>query len=116
MVANSIHDPCFMLTARSVACPSDPASNTGVAISLTKPLPRSNIIANAWMMQLISGVTCNIGTGTTVAGYPFYCSGNLVCSAPPPGKPQSAVFVRCARVSNGEPGTPGSYLVTTLYE
>jgi hypothetical protein len=116
MVGNGIHDPCFMLSARSVACPTDVASNSGVAISLTKPLPEPNTAANVWMMELTSGATCNIGTGTTVPGYPFYCSGSLVCSAPPPGKPQRAVFVRCAPVTNGKTGKPGTYLVSTLYE
>jgi len=116
MVENSIHDPCFVLSEHSVACPSDPASNSGVEVSLTKPLPESTIAANAWMMKLTSGAMCNIGTGTTIEGYPFYCSGNLVCSAPPPGKPQGAVFVRCAPVKNGKTGKPGKYLVSTLYE
>lgn len=116
MVANSIHDPCFMLSARSVACPTDVASNSGVAISLTKPLPQPNAVASVWMMKLTSGATCNIGTGTTLPGYTFYCSGSLVCSAPPPGKPKSAVFVRCAPVRNGKTATPGTYLVSTLYE
>ena len=116
MVANSIHDPCFMISAHAVACPSNAISNSGVVLSLTKPLPESNVTANAWMMQLTSGATCNIGTGTTMPGYPFYCSGNLVCSAPPPGKPRAAVFVRCAPVANGKTGKSGSYLVTTLYE
>jgi hypothetical protein len=118
MVGNSIHDPCFMLSANSVACPTDPAANTGVVISLTKPLPAQHIAANAWQMQLSSGAMCNIGTGTTIPGYPFYCSGgnDLVCSAPPPGKRSGPVFVRCASAKNGKVGTPGSYLVTTVYE
>jgi hypothetical protein len=69
-------------------------------------------------MQLSSGAMCNLGTGTTVPGYPFYCSGgnDLVCSAPPPGQTSGPVFVRCASVKNGKTGAPGTYLVTTLYE
>ncbi len=118
MVGNSIHDPCFTLSQHAVACPLDPGANTGLLISLTKPLPQSNRIANAWQMQLVSGAMCNMGTGTTIPGYPFYCSGEegLVCSAPPPGQPQSPVFVRCASAKNGKVGAPGTYLVTTLYE
>jgi hypothetical protein len=118
MVGNGIHDPCFMLSQRSVACPADPAANTGVVISLTKPLPAQHSVANAWQMQLSSGAMCNMGTGTIVPGYPFYCSGGngLVCSGPPVGQPDGPVFVRCASAKNGKIGAPGTYLVTTLYE
>lgn len=118
MVRNSIHDPCFKLSVRSVACPTDLAANSGVVISLTKVLPARPAIANAWQMQLASGAMCSMGTGTIIPGYPFYCSGSadLVCSAPPPGEPHGAVFVRCANVRSGKVGTPGTYLVTTLYE
>lgn len=116
MVGNAIHDPCFALGAGSVACPLDLAANSGLLISLTKPLPAAASNANAFQMQLASGARCGIGTGTTIPDYPFYCTGNLVCSAPPPGPPHDAVFVRCATAANGKVGKAGSYLVTTLYE
>jgi hypothetical protein len=120
MAGNSIHDPCFKLSPSSVVCPTDPAANVGIAMSLTKPLPQPQPQSqtNAWRMELASGEMCNIGTGTTLAGYPFYCSGasDLVCAAPPPGKPNGPVFVRCARAKNGKTATPGSYLAATLYE
>lgn len=85
-------------------------------MALTKPLPQEAAPANAWRMQLTNGASCNIATGTAIPGYPYYCSGGLVCSAPPPGQPQHAVFVKCAQAPGGKPQTPGSYLVTTLYE
>lgn len=116
MVGNAIHDPCFELSAQSVACPLDAAENSGLVIALDKPLPPAASHANAWQMQLVSGATCAVGTGTTIPGYPFYCTQNLVCSAPPPGPPPAAVFVRCAAMTNGTPGKAGSYLVTTLYQ
>jgi hypothetical protein len=116
MTGNSIHDPCFTLSPREAACPDSASEDRGVAITLTKPLPAPNQSSSVWRMQLESGTQCNVGTGTTVPGYPFYCTGNLVCSAPPPGKPQSAVFVRCATIAGGKPSTPGSFLVRTLYE
>lgn len=117
MVVNSIHDPCFTLSQNTVACPADGAKNTGVVIRLTKPLPEPNPLAgNAWQMKLVSGAVCSAPTGTTVPGFPYYCTGSLVCTAPPPGEPSGAVFVKCARTSDGKTGTAGSYLVTTLYE
>lgn len=119
MVGNSIHDPCFERSQRQVACPADAEKNTGVVVTLTKPLPppHGSPIDNAWQMRLASGALCNAGTGTTLPGYPFYCTGSLVCSAPPAGSQQrDAVFVRCAHASDGKTGVPGSYLATTLYE
>jgi hypothetical protein len=116
MVGNAIHDPCFTLSNNAVACPVDLAANSGIVIDLSKPLPKSTRPSNAWQMQLTSGERCNIGTGTTLPGFPYYCSGNLVCSAPPPGQPGGPVFVRCAGVANGKTGKPGTYLVTVLYE
>lgn len=116
MVGNGIHDPCFTLSAQEVACPTDVAANRGIAVALTKPLPEPSRARSVWQMQLQSGAYCNIGTGTVLAGYPFYCSGGLVCSAPPPGEQQGAVFVHCGTPANGKVGTAGSYLVRVLYE
>ncbi len=86
MIGNSIMDPCFKLSARAVACPQDVATNTGVIINLTKPLPQANpkSAAKPWRFQVAggSGITCNAGTGTVVGNYPYYCSGNLVCTVP----------------------------------
>jgi hypothetical protein len=116
MTGNSIHDPCFTLSPREVACPTSAEKNEGVVISLTKPLPPANQSSSVWRMQLESGAECNVGTGTTIPGYPFYCTGALVCSAPPPGRAQNAVFVHCATLTDGKLSTPGSFLVRTLFE
>lgn len=117
MAGNAIHDPCFMLSPREVACPTDVADNSGIALELTQPLAPPTGARNAWQMQLASGARCNIGTGTTIPGFPFYCSGGLVCSSPPQGESRTAIFVRCATPSsNGKTGQAGSYLVRVLYE
>jgi len=98
MAGNAIHDPCFERSAREVACPEGASGRSGILLSLTKPLPPSGSgTRNVWKMQLASGATCNVGTGTITPGYPFYCSGNLVCSSPRAGAP--AVFVRCAAMN-----------------
>lgn len=116
MVGNAIHDPCFTLSQREVACPTDVAANRGIVITLTKPLPESNQARSVFQMQLESGAQCNMGTGTVIPGYPFYCSGGLVCSAPPAGEPKGAVFVHCGTPAQGKVATAGSYLVRVLYE
>lgn len=117
MAGNAIHDPCFTISPHEVACPTDVADNRGIALELTRPLPPPTSTRNVWQMLLSSGARCNIGTGTTIPGYPFYCSGGLVCSAPPPGDSRTPVFVRCAMPSsNGKMGQAGSYLVRVLYE
>jgi hypothetical protein len=119
MVGNRIYDPCFERSQEQVACPADASKNTGLLMTLTKPLPQPHAspIDNVWQMRLASGALCSAGTGTTLPGYPFYCTGNLVCSAPPAGSQQrDAVFVRCAQTSDAKTGAPGSYLATTLYE
>jgi hypothetical protein len=120
MVGNSIHDPCFSLNAKSVACPTNVVANTGIRISLSKPLPRSNPNAtpNAWMITLAGGATCNMGTGTIIPGYPFYCSGGIVCAAPMTSTPKpAAIFVECGHPKSGASvaGT-GRYLVTMMYQ
>lgn len=116
MVGNAIHDPCFTLSQKSVACPTSADGTSGVAISLTKPLPQDTMRNTVWRMQLVNGTRCDIGTGTVVPDYPFYCSGGLVCSAPPAGEQHGPAFVKCATVSNGKPGKPGTYLASILYE
>lgn len=116
MVGNEIHDPCFTLSQHAVACPTDIQANRGIVISLAQPLPEPNPAHSVWGMQLQSGAQCNRGTGTILPGYEFYCAGGLICSAPPPGTPQGAVFVHCGTPENGKVGTTGSYLVRVLYE
>jgi hypothetical protein len=115
MTGNSIHDPCFTLSPQQVACPENATQNSGIVIALTKPLPPPNQSKSVWRMQLQSGAECNVATGTRVPEYPFFCTGGLVCSAPP-SEPQGAVFVRCATMAGGKPATPGSFLVRTLFE
>jgi len=119
MVGDSIHDPCFAINAKTVACPLDVAANTGIRIALTDPLPKSNggNARNAWMMQLAGGATCNIGTGTVIPDYPFSCTGNMVCAAPSSSANAHVVFVQCGRPKNGMTVTgTGHYLVTVMYD
>jgi hypothetical protein len=116
IVGNAIHDPCFALSARSVACPASGDTRSGLLISLTKPLPKNAGTANPWRMVLVSGTVCGIGTGTILPGYPFYCTGGLVCSVPSAIAPGRPVFVRCAAVQNGKLASAGTYLVRTLFE
>ena len=101
MSGNEIHDPCFMLNAKSVACPLDPAHNSGVVMRLTKPLPKnpsSSMPVQPWVYVLASGGTCTIGTGTRNPDYPYYCTGELVCSAPAPTNVATGTYtVRCGK-------------------
>jgi hypothetical protein len=118
-VVNSIHDPCFKVDSKNVACPTNLAANSGLRIALTKPLPvpNSGNARNAFMMQLAGGITCNVGTGTVIPDYPFYCSGNLVCAAPSSAGSRRAVFVACGKPKNGIAVTgAGRYLVTVMYQ
>lgn len=122
MVGNSIHDPCFSLKSNSkaVACPMNVPENTGIRITLSKPLPPANPppkAPNAWMMTLADGAKCNMGTGTITPGYPFYCSGNLVCAAPLSQSKTAPVFVQCGKPQSGTSVTnTGHYLVTMMYQ
>jgi hypothetical protein len=120
MADNSIHDPCFKAAGNSVVCPTNVAANSGIRISLSKPLPRANPNAtpNAFMMALAGGITCNMGTGTIVPGYPFYCSAGLVCAAPlGSAKKAPAVFVQCGKPKSGTAvSDTGRYLVTIMYQ
>jgi hypothetical protein len=118
MVGNAIHDPCFTIDTKSVACPLNPSTNTGLRITLTKPLPPSNAenVHNAWTMQLAGGALCTIGTGTVIPDYPFYCTGKMVCAAPPATN-RDAVFVSCGKPKSALKVKPGGhYLVTVMYE
>lgn len=118
-VVNSIHDPCFRIDSKNVACPTNLAANSGVRIRLTKPLPppMGNSGRNPFMMQLAGGITCNIGTGTVIPDYPFYCTGNLVCAAPSSNSARRAIFVQCGKPKNGLTViAAGHYLVTVMYE
>lgn len=117
MSGNEIHDPCFTLDAHSVACPA--SATSGIRIALTKPLPQANPPGkpNVWMMKLSGGIACNIGTGTVIPGYPFYCSGNLVCASPALKTGSQAAFVACGKPQTGVSVTGVShYLVTAMYE
>jgi hypothetical protein len=116
MVGNGIHDPCFTRSPGEVACPTDVAANRGIIITLTKPLPATSVARTVWQMQLVSGAQCNRGTGTVIPDFPFYCTGGLVCSSPPAGEPNGAVFVHCGTPSDGKVSTVGSYLARVLYE
>ncbi len=84
MAGNTIYDPCFTLGSRNVVCPDGLRPKTGVRLSLTEalPAPQRGNARNVWMMVLANGVTCNIGTGTTIPLFPYYCTGNWACAAP----------------------------------
>jgi hypothetical protein len=119
MSGNSIHDPCFAINAKTVACPENPAENSGVRIALTKALPPANSgnTHNTWMMKLSGGAMCNVGTGTVIENYPFYCTGNIVCAAPASSASGGTVYVRCGLPKNAVTVTATKrYLVTTLYQ
>jgi hypothetical protein len=83
MTGNDIYDPCFEESATRVACPSDVLTNRGVAIAV--PVLPSNPVtvpASAWAMELQNHAACDVITGAGIAGYPFGCSGTLMCSSP----------------------------------
>jgi hypothetical protein len=109
MAGNEIYDPCFVIDPKSAGCPTDLTSDRGVVLNLTKPLPKPESPApspQAFAMVLQSGAACNRATGTVVADYPYYCSGESgVCQGPDLAKPQSAYFVKC--------GTPKDALHVT---
>src|SRR5579884_570315 len=118
-VVNSIHDPCFKVDSKNVSCLTYLAANSGLRIGLTKPLPppASSNAHNPFMMQLAGGISCNVGTGTVVADFPFYCSGNLVCAAPSSTADPRAVFVTCGTPKNAMTvERKGRYLVMVMYE
>ncbi|HET9392304.1 MAG TPA: hypothetical protein VFO29_02095 [Candidatus Rubrimentiphilum sp.] len=99
MVGNNIMDPCFFVSNKVVNCPQDLAANTGTVINLTKPLPMNKGWKGnkPWRYQVAggSGIMCSAGTGTVIANYPYYCDGNIVCSAPQPSKLPGAYVVQC---------------------
>jgi hypothetical protein len=107
MIGNSIMDPCFFVSKKVVYCPQDLAANTGVVINLTKPLPQNKGWKGGkpWRYQVVggSGITCSAGTGTVIANYPYYCDGNMVCSAPQASQWPGAYVVQC-----GTPAGPMS--------
>ena len=119
MAGNEIHDPCFVAGAKSVACPTDVFEGKGIVMTLDKPLPpaASPQAPRPWAMLLAGGAKCTLGTGTVVAGYPYYCSGeNGVCAAPNAGKPYAAAyFVACAKIVGDKPVPAGKTLAKTLY-
>ena len=85
--ANAIYDPCFAAGADQVFCPSDLPPTKGILLHLTQPLPTFRGTdrpgeAPAWAMQLRSGPSCAVITGTGIAGFPFGCGSGLYCSTP----------------------------------
>ena len=121
MAGNEIFDPCFTIDPKSVGCPNDLAAGRGIVLNLTKPLPPAQSpppTPQAFAMVLQSGAKCNRATGTVVADYPYYCSGESgVCQGPDLAKKQSAYFVKCATPKDALHVTGvTSNLVKTLYE
>jgi len=121
MANDEIYDPCFKIDPSSAGCPSDLAANAGIVIDLTKPLPPPQSPSpnrEAFAMVLQSGATCNRATGTVVADYPYYCSGERgVCQAPDLSKTQPAYFVKCATPKDAmHVINVTSTLVKTIYE
>jgi hypothetical protein len=122
MIGNSIMDPCFKLSAKAVACPQNVAANTGVIINLTKPLPQANpkAAAKPWRFQVVgsSGIMCNAGTGTVVGNYPYYCTGNLVCTVPAATTKWPTAFMATCGTPSGPMTVKGarSMFVVTLWQ
>src|SRR5271166_4856225 len=111
MTGNEISDPCFVRDAKSVACPDIPTADSGLIIKLTKPLPDNRVsgAATPWAMSLAGHVGCRVGTGTVIDGFPYYCTGSLVCaeaSAPPQS---SQFFTECG---TGQAGPSGAHVVS----
>jgi len=120
-VGNSISDPCFVRSSGSVACPEIPAGDQGLVIKLTKPLPANDVSgpANPWAMVVAPGTRCRIETGTVIPGFPYYCTGELVCAVPKPDPNTGEYHTACG---TGEAGPSGPhvtarkrYIVTTLW-
>ena len=73
MMDNSIADPCFAVGDKpTMVCGADPAANNiGFIVNLTKPLPKSDIPAQArqayrgWLIRLADGTVCGFATGAT---------------------------------------------------
>lgn len=121
MAGNEIYDPCFVINTKSVGCPSDLSADSGIVMKLTKPLPpaQSPLPApQAFVMVLQSGAKCNRATGTVVADFPYYCSGESgVCQGPDLAKPRAAYFVKCGTPKDALHVTGvTSVLVKTIYE
>lgn len=103
MSGNTIHDPCFV-SGTEVACPTDLLRNRGTVMHLTAPLPASSGQAaadDAWAFELESGGLCQIGTGTIIPGYPFYCTGPPVCTAPRRSSDPSVYESNCGKAETG---------------
>ncbi len=70
MVENNIIDPCFSAKQDGyVICPGNPQKDEGVAIKLTKPLPKAETPKEtqdnwAWFLILKDGTFCSPFTGT----------------------------------------------------
>lgn len=121
MTGNDIYDPCFVIDPKSVGCPTDLSADRGVVLDLTKPLPPPESPApapQAFAMVLQSGAVCNRATGTVVADFPYYCSGESgVCQGPDLAAPQTAYFVKCGTPKDALHVTGvTSTLVKTVYE
>lgn len=120
MAGNSIHDPCFTINSSTVACPLNATVNRGIRMQLTSPLPHANVggtTNTAWLMTLASGSTCNLGTGTIIPGYPFYCTADMVCAAPIATQKNAPIFVTCGHPKGATEVTGTTrYLVTTVYQ
>jgi hypothetical protein len=111
MSGNSISDPCFVRDATSVACPDIPTADSGVVIRLSTPLPQNHVVGavTPWAMSLESNVRCRVGTGTVIPGFPYYCSGSLVCAVPTKGQQQAEYFSECGA---GEASSSGPHVAS----
>jgi hypothetical protein len=83
MVGSTIYDPCFQIPGKAeVYCQMNPTIATSFVISLTKPLPATQIAPEpknnwAWFLTLADGTICSPFTGTLPsvngASYPYGC-------------------------------------------
>jgi hypothetical protein len=83
----TVLDPCFNSEfANGVVCPS-PATDTGVEINLTRPLPKASnhaapsLTLAPWAITTASGASCAFATGSSPVIASTKTRMNYVCSA-----------------------------------
>jgi hypothetical protein len=114
MVGNDIYDPCFEQNARRVACPTDVRADRGIAVDVSS-LPQNpvNAPASAWAMELQNNASCGAITGAGIAGYPYGCTGPLMCTAP--HEIHSSYVVTCIPENAKGAGHARVYRVTRIW-
>jgi len=117
VVGNEIHDPCYRLSDRSVAC------GGGLRIvvpSLPNDAPAESHLA---YFTLDNGVRCVRPTGTSWPDYPYGCGQHLQCSEPHPKSlegPMDDYYAVCGPIVRTQPpqisyGMLRAYHIHALY-